>query len=103
MGIFDKDNGEIMENTEDTETATTEVTETVEPAAEPGKPQETHVAQDAVSSDPEHDKKVIAAFELIAGKYGNYDNESCKPLKAAGFDPEDIFEIRDSILAGREY
>lgn len=53
--------------------------------------------------DLDRDIKVLAAFELIHGKYGQYDNETYVKLTDDGFDPEEIFAIRLAILNGQPY
>ena len=72
------------------EPVVTEVTTSVTPA-------------EPAVEDPDRDIKVLAAFELIHGKYGRYDNETYVKLTDDGFDPEEIFAIRLAILNGQPY
>lgn len=71
------------------------------PGAKPEEKVETQTKTKA-SNKPKKDK-IIAAYEAIVKRHGLYDNTIAKNLESRGFDPNEIFEIRDRILRGEEY
>lgn len=67
------------------------------------KPEEVETQTKTKAPNKPKKDKIIAAYETIVKRHGLYNNTIAANLKRLGFDPNEIFEIRDRILRGEEY
>lgn len=95
--------GPLNENLNNDTPKTTEEAKPIETVQTPAPIVTPQPVVTPATTDPNRDKIVIAAFEVIAGKHGQYVQQITASLKKAGLDYDKVMETRLKILNGEEY